>query len=647
MALKPEPRPRTKTGEKTLRGRPVWIDETGEITGKKGAKYSEVTTTIPFGTQFITAPTIDENGNRLSDDEVKQKLKDNQGKDFITGEKLPVFSSEEKAVEYAKWRSSTMFDEKAIKEGFPEETFPDLPDDTIKQEEEKDSFLDYLLSPSKHGVLKKPKYNKGGSIMNEQMQMAFMSEGGLKDDGMDKDPVSGNEVPSGSLAEEVRDDIPAQLSEGEYVVPADVVRYYGVKFFEDLRDRAKIGLAEMEANGRIGGEPVPDGGPVNKDGISPQEMKVIQEVMGMYGGGKVSGYQTAGDVTSNQIESNMLGGQTSAQVEQQMLSAANKKPYVGQPLGFSIFGGSTPATAQQTTQQNQAVVFETKDLYNVDGDFRRVTSAKEETEARNAGFNMTLAQYNLYRSQRGGTGGSGGTSGTITPPGEEKEDKPWGAEVNWDDPDAIRKFVDDASEGNISPKTGKFIRGIGFAIAGLPGAAFVSAIQGGQAYRELQTITAAQIIADARGHTELAEQLQKEIDEYKNKSGGLVNFLDDIFPTANNLANNVANNVYNVDNIEEIPDINKEVKSEIPITKKTANIIASEKQASKGTSTGKAKAILKAKASGVSTETAKKLSGSQMIAGSDVGAGPGGTDLTGPMNKGGLMTKGKKKKAKK
>ena len=31
----------------------------------------------------------------------------------------------------------------------------------------------------------------------------------------DVDPVSGNEVPPGSLPEEVRDDIPAMLSEGE------------------------------------------------------------------------------------------------------------------------------------------------------------------------------------------------------------------------------------------------------------------------------------------------------------------------------------------------------------------------------------------------------------------------------------------------
>ena len=61
----------------------------------------------------------------------------------------------------------------------------------------------------------------------------------------DVDHVSGNEVPPGSLPEEVRDDIPAMLSEGEYVVTADVLRFYGVKFFEDLRAQAKMGLAEM------------------------------------------------------------------------------------------------------------------------------------------------------------------------------------------------------------------------------------------------------------------------------------------------------------------------------------------------------------------------------------------------------------------
>ena len=89
-----------------------------------------------------------------------------------------------------------------------------------------------------------------------EQQMSLFDEGGMKDDGLSRDPISGNEIPPGSTAKEVRDDIPAQLSEGEYVVPADVVQYYGVKFFEDLRAEAKRGLAEMERTGRIGGEPV-------------------------------------------------------------------------------------------------------------------------------------------------------------------------------------------------------------------------------------------------------------------------------------------------------------------------------------------------------------------------------------------------------
>ena len=47
-------------------------------------------------------------------------------------------------------------------------------------------------------------------MMEDQMKFAFMQQGGvLRDDGMNKDPVSGNEVPSGSMAKEVRDDIDA------------------------------------------------------------------------------------------------------------------------------------------------------------------------------------------------------------------------------------------------------------------------------------------------------------------------------------------------------------------------------------------------------------------------------------------------------
>jgi len=83
------------------------------------------------------------------------------------------------------------------------------------------------------------------------------ADGGFLDDGAVVDEVSGNEVPTGSLEEEVRDDIPAQLSEGEFVVPADVVRFIGLDKLMKMRDAAKKGLASMEAEGQIGGSPAP------------------------------------------------------------------------------------------------------------------------------------------------------------------------------------------------------------------------------------------------------------------------------------------------------------------------------------------------------------------------------------------------------
>ena len=130
--------------------------------------------------------------------------------------------------------------------------------------------------------------------LNEDQQ----TEAVFKSSRTDIDPVSGNEVPPGSLPEEVRDDIPAMLSEGEYVVPADVLRFYGVKFFEDLRAQAKMGLAEMEANGRIGGEPIEE--ETGDVGISDEDLMVImaqapqeEQTVGAANGG-LMGFQEGG-----------------------------------------------------------------------------------------------------------------------------------------------------------------------------------------------------------------------------------------------------------------------------------------------------------------------------------------------------------------
>jgi len=127
-------------------------------------------------------------------------------------------------------------------------------------------------------------YAQGGlTSMNDQTQMAFALGGEAET----VDPVSGNDVPPGSLPEEVRDDIDAKLSEGEYVVPADVVRFFGVKFFEDLRTEAKMGLQQMDADGRIGGEPVP--APEQEDSMDVAELKAELSSSGMYAGGLTDG----------------------------------------------------------------------------------------------------------------------------------------------------------------------------------------------------------------------------------------------------------------------------------------------------------------------------------------------------------------------
>ena len=90
---------------------------------------------------------------------------------------------------------------------------------------------------------------KGGNI---EKQMELFQDGGLKDEGGTKDPISGNDVPPGATQEEVRDDIPAQLSEGEFVFPADVVRYIGLEKLMRMRQEAKMGLKMMEEMGQMG-----------------------------------------------------------------------------------------------------------------------------------------------------------------------------------------------------------------------------------------------------------------------------------------------------------------------------------------------------------------------------------------------------------
>lgn len=200
--------------------------------------------------------------------------------------------------------------------------------------------------------------------MNDQTEM-MLREGGLSGSDQTVEPTTGNEIPPGSLPHEVRDDVDAKLSEGEYVVPADVVRYYGVKFFEDLRSDAKSDMMDMQAEGRIGGTPVDDNGIPIEEQLTPEEKQMLQEAMsmqsepkvGMAAGGVVNGipanpysfgnaYGQMSPYGSGQMEARQYINTSTGQVRSfQFLN--------GQPLSL-IPQGFVPMTPEAKAQADQA-----------------------------------------------------------------------------------------------------------------------------------------------------------------------------------------------------------------------------------------------------------------------------------------------------
>ena len=150
--------------------------------------------------------------------------------------------------------------------------------------------------------------------MQTEMNKLF-AEGGVMQEGGTVDPVSGNDVPPGAMAEEVRDDIPAQLSEGEFVFPADVVRFYGLEKLMMMRDKAKKGLQRMNEIGQMGNaEEVPDGEALFGDEMDDDAFSSeIDSIMAEDSGGETRGYAKGGDVRKY-APGGYVGGEENAQL---------------------------------------------------------------------------------------------------------------------------------------------------------------------------------------------------------------------------------------------------------------------------------------------------------------------------------------------
>jgi hypothetical protein len=169
--------------------------------------------------------------------------------------------------------------------------------------------------------------------MNKQMEL--FEDGGLKDEGGMIDKESGNEVPVGGTRKGVRDNIPAMISEGEFVFPEDVTRYIGLDKLMQLRQEAKIGLKRMEAMGQMGNSDeatIPDDLPFGMEDliiveVSPEEKDTKKK---MQVGGLIDPRDTAqtGTVTS---------GATGTVA----------------PQGGTVIRTPAPATAAQTPTQQQ------------------------------------------------------------------------------------------------------------------------------------------------------------------------------------------------------------------------------------------------------------------------------------------------------
>ena len=340
---KARPNKNKKTEEYTTRGRPVWEDS------NTGDRYSEITTTMPWGDGWITAPTVDENGERLSEDEVREILLETHGKDWVTGEKLPVFSDKETAERYAKWRSDTMFDEEESKKGFTNPNMVDTPEEIKKDDRSLfDKFSDKATTLGlQTGILSTDdvKMAKGGTTMEQQMEL--FENGGLRDQGQTRDPVSGNNVPVGSMQKEVRDDVPAMLSEGEFVLPADVVRYIGLDRLMKMRQDAKQGLENMNRMGQFGNSEqavIPDNLPYNQISPMAQQQPPQMPQQQMAQGGVPNGYHRMpnGQVMPNSAHMNrggVLYAQTGTDVVGQQFQLLDQQGQGNQP--DMIYGKGT------------------------------------------------------------------------------------------------------------------------------------------------------------------------------------------------------------------------------------------------------------------------------------------------------------------
>ena len=281
-----------ETGLVTNYGRPVYEME-------DGSRVSEMSDTFKYKGKIINIPTI-HGGRQYSQNELIKMLDANDIKPTST------HSTFEEAEKAARERSDNMTMHKAKASGgvmmaqqgqtilpmtqvtsapqgggpkaanpaavkplvAPQQQAPRPgevdPRDGAVQEVAQEMQKKQAPAPQPAPVMAQPQIG-GLAAPAQQMAPPMMAKGGMKDDAPEglavmiglgaptpsyEEAAEGN-PPPGATKEEVADDQLVLLSEGELVVPANVVRFHGLGTYEGMRREALMGLQQMENSGQI------------------------------------------------------------------------------------------------------------------------------------------------------------------------------------------------------------------------------------------------------------------------------------------------------------------------------------------------------------------------------------------------------------
>jgi hypothetical protein len=214
-------------------------------------------------------------------------------------------------------------------------------------------------------------------LMYTDNMSRLFAEGGMNDQGGTVDPVSGNDVPPGSLQNEVRDDIDVKISEGEFVIPADVVRYIGLERLMKLRDEAKQGLSRMAEIGQMGNSQEvanPEALHEDEEGFNSEIDDIMKEVDGEQMGEKkfaAGGFNEPGvdllnkyNIPRTSLTNPALDVRAYKNKEGRVMYITffNDKPSIAIPAGYEFAGSAGQFIAETKKDETKPVVTATETI---------------------------------------------------------------------------------------------------------------------------------------------------------------------------------------------------------------------------------------------------------------------------------------------